>query len=284
MLSVQSGRATPCVRLPHRIGSRRLTPDQCRRNLRLLEQFNSNNMKKRTLIITILIVAASIMPAFATAAADGPAQTDGAATVRSAEDSEQLIEDVMAEANAWAQAGYSPEQVEAWIAERLRQAGMQVRPSPPVWDVFARAAWERDDRNVNDIPERELNPNGVATINGSNIGNPIDGREQAIKETVQPVGDGTNVIAAPLADVPERRFAAGGDGHIFVFTDRSRGRAGQADAGSPAVRLRAGKTIAGGRQIRRQVDPATTVVADLRSRSGRSTTTTRSAATGIDPD
>src|SRR5690554_4440167 len=130
-----------------------LTLKQCGRSLQLFQQSAQGNMHNPGRFFTIIAATAfAFMGASAPVLAQStatqvylPEKAVAPAQTRTAEDSQRVVDQVAAEANARIQAGQPAEDVEAWLGEQLQQAGMTVQTAPPSWDVFGSAAWEQEN-------------------------------------------------------------------------------------------------------------------------------------------
>lgn len=54
------------------------------------------------------------------------------------------VEQITAEANARSAAGMPAAEVETWIEQAMRAAGLSVREPPESWDVYGQARWDRE--------------------------------------------------------------------------------------------------------------------------------------------
>lgn len=278
-----------------------LTRKHCGRSLQLFQQLAREIMDYRgrffvTFTATVLAALGVSAPAKAQRAATQvylPAKAAAPAQARTAEDSERVVDQVAAEANARIQAGQPAEDVEAWLGEQLQQAGMTVQTAPPSWDVFGSAAWEQENPGADSADNREPSNGGIATIDGFNSRNPVDGRYEqseaeedpqfSAKESTQ------DTLAAGEAEETQGEQgttvnARGGAGGFFVYAGEPGRRAGAAGQSQAAVRLRAGEVAETGRAVRGEVDRAAGVAADLRSRPGQPSQTAGNSAAGADTE
>ncbi|MFC3715143.1 hypothetical protein ACFONC_03135, partial [Luteimonas soli] len=192
--ALKSPRYPPLALRHCAIGSLCLTRKNRGRNLRLFQQSAREIMDNRGRFVLAFAAAAMLSlgfsaPALAQRAASQvylPAKAGVPDSARTAEDSQRLIDQVAAEANARTRAGQPAEDVEAWMATQLEQAGMTVESAPPAWDVFGSAKWEQENPGADSADNREPNQDGIATIDGFNSRNPVDGRYEQTEAKEDP--------------------------------------------------------------------------------------------------
>lgn len=280
-----------------------LTLKHCGRSLQLLQQSTLEIMNNRgrfftTFTSAVLFALCVCAPAMAQRAATQvylPAKAAAPAPTRTADDSQRLVDQVAAEANARIQAGQPAEDVEAWLGEQLQQAGMTVQTAPPSWDVFGSAAWEQENPGADSADNREPNHGGIATIDGFNSRNPVDGRyEQSEEEDLQISEETGSQVTAVVGQVGEadesqgRQEAAvgagGGAGGFFVYANEPRRSQEPAARSAAAVRLRAAEVGGEGPAASSAAYHAPGLDSDLRGRSGKPAETPGNPAAGADTD
>ena len=63
---------------------------------------------------------------------------------------DSTIDDLVREANERVARGESPDAVEKSLREDMNRHGMETQGTPPTWDVFARARWQREETSGTD--------------------------------------------------------------------------------------------------------------------------------------